>query len=174
MEDYRLIYVSCSNLTGDTPTVARAVQDLIIQSRKDNADRGVTGILLFSGNHFAQVLEGSADTLVELYSHILSDQRHHSPYTLAFEPIAAREFGDWAMAIRGLTNKEFGEVETDGPHDTVLTPTVFAGNIVQFLEVLLSNKEKELRSIRSLAQATSDAELRARVLGLSSHQISVD
>lgn len=171
MSEYRLIYVSCSNLSGEPQAVANAVQSLVVNSRAANADRQVTGMLLFSGHHFAQILEGSADVLVSLYSRIREDSRHHSVYTLSFERIKNREFADWSMAIRGLSAKDLTQLEGGGPHNSVLTPTAAGGNIVQFLEFLLSNKEKELKTISALAQGAQDNAYQKQLQALTSHTI---
>lgn len=174
MEDYRLVYASCSNLSGEPAEVAQAVQELVASSRAANAKRDVTGMLLFSGNHFAQILEGSTDALIELYSHIRADSRHHDVFTLSFEPVEQREFGDWAMAIRGLSDKSLTDLSSEIAHDPVLTPTAAGGNIVRFLEFLLSNKEKELRTLTAVAKSATDAKMRDRALAISSHTLALD
>jgi len=55
----QLFYISRSLST------PQDVEAILVSSRRQNLRRGVTGILLFSGGHFAQLLEGSAQALRE-------------------------------------------------------------------------------------------------------------
>ncbi|KQW44587.1 hypothetical protein ASD88_17540 [Pelomonas sp. Root662] len=64
-----------------------------------NASMGVTGLLCFSGDHFAQILEGSTAALAALMSAIRTDARHHM--LREWQPREAadgrRLFPAWAM-----------------------------------------------------------------------------
>ena len=49
-----------------------------------------------------QVLEGSRDTVAEVYERIRRDPRHHQLDLLFEGPIDEREFDDWSMAFVDL------------------------------------------------------------------------
>jgi len=52
------------------------VRQILWISQRNNRQRDFTGCLLFSGQHFAQVLEGDPVGLDELLVHIRKDDRH--------------------------------------------------------------------------------------------------
>lgn len=75
------------------------VEAILVSSRRQNLRRGVTGILLFSGGHFAQLLEGTAQALHETMAAIDADPRHEAVTRLIEGPITQRRFKDWSMAF---------------------------------------------------------------------------
>jgi hypothetical protein len=78
-----------------TPT---KVEDILARARAMNATRQVTGSLLFTGGHFAQVLEGPAPALAETMEAIAADGRHEGLKILLDGTLSARRFGAWSMA----------------------------------------------------------------------------
>ena len=71
----------------------------VAQSR--NPVLGLTGVLIFSGRHFAQFLEGPDAGLELMKASILRDRRHTSVSTLQSESAEARRYGRWALAYSG-------------------------------------------------------------------------
>jgi|AMZC01.1.fsa_nt_AMZC01003299.1_3 hypothetical protein len=71
-------------------------------SRKNNAERNITGILLYKDGNFLQVLEGDEEAVTWLYQTIERDQRHKGLILLARRKIAQREFPDWSMGFVNL------------------------------------------------------------------------
>jgi hypothetical protein len=69
----------------------------MLQSRRNNPERGITGILCYSEEIFLQVLEGGRDEVCETYNAIVRDERNINVRLLAFEEIAERRFGGWTM-----------------------------------------------------------------------------
>ncbi len=59
----------------------------------------VTGLLLFTGRHFVQVLEGRAADLDGLVKAIQLDTRHDGLQVLVRQSIRQRRYGQWAMAF---------------------------------------------------------------------------
>ncbi len=94
-----LLYVSRSTLSPDT--AADAVRAIVATSRTRNPRLGLTGALLFTGEHFAQVLEGPAGTVDRVMAEIARDPRHREVIVVARDRIAARRFGSWSMAYSG-------------------------------------------------------------------------
>jgi hypothetical protein len=94
-----LLYTSCSTIApGDAEAV---VQGIIAKATARNADLGLTGALLFTGAHFAQVLEGD-DTAIAMMMEVLNhDPRHDHLLIIRQGTIAKRRFGDWRMAYMG-------------------------------------------------------------------------
>lgn len=73
---------------------------LLETSRRNNAERCVTGMLLHVGGNFMQALEGDAAAVEETYRKIAKDPRHRTLTVLVSGPIERRLFADWAMGFR--------------------------------------------------------------------------
>lgn len=71
---------------------------LLAQSRRNNARARITGLLFFDGKRFLQALEGDDAQVEATFARIAQDDRHHALVVLSNRAIAAREFGEWAMA----------------------------------------------------------------------------
>lgn len=66
-----------------------------------NGDLNVTGSLVFTGPHFAQVLEGPKESEDELMASIEGDDRHRNIYVIECIQIPACRFPDWRLAYAG-------------------------------------------------------------------------
>lgn len=93
---HRLLYVS----TATRPLTAADLNGLVASAEARNARLGVTGLLIYTGKHFMQLLEGERDTVENLFASICSDPRHTHVARLIAEPARARACPDWAMALR--------------------------------------------------------------------------
>lgn len=94
-----VVYVSRARLSGRIG--AREVDRIIETSRRNNPAAGITGGLIFTELHFAQVLEGPTEALDALVSRIQADPRHDRFTIVERQPIDFRRFGTWSMAYRG-------------------------------------------------------------------------
>lgn len=90
---HQLVYISTAKTVSD-PEVDR----ILTQSRRNNRRDQITGLLLYNGQRFLQVLEGP-ETFVELaYERIRVDLRHRAPVLLSAKTVDERQFGQWDMA----------------------------------------------------------------------------
>jgi hypothetical protein len=89
----RLLYASRA-AQSLTPAL---VDSILTQSRRNNTERGITGILCYSEDIFLQALEGSRDDVCETFNAIVRDERHANVRILSFEEIGERRFGGWTM-----------------------------------------------------------------------------
>lgn len=97
-----LIYVSTSEkLLNDEELL-----DILKASRENNSSKDVTGLLLYKGGNFMQVLEGPDEAVEALYEKIKADPRHKDVNVLSREQISARQFPAWEMAFQNLDNPE--------------------------------------------------------------------
>lgn len=95
-----LIYVSTSvQLLND-----QELLDILKVSRENNVSKDVTGLLLYKGGNFMQVLEGPDDVVEALYEKITKDPRHTDASVISREQISARQFPAWEMAFQNLDN----------------------------------------------------------------------
>lgn len=74
-----------------------AVEELLETVRKKNKALNVTGMLVYDGRSFLQVLEGEEDVVNKLYQKISRDNRHSGTVKIIDESIEERMFTDWSM-----------------------------------------------------------------------------
>ena len=72
---------------------------ILLGARKNNRALGVTGLLLYAGGSFLQVLEGEGTSVSTLFERIASDPRHARVTPLLHTTIDARQFGGWEMGF---------------------------------------------------------------------------
>lgn len=89
----RCLYASRAAAT----LTASALDEILMQSHRNNPRSGVTGLLCYTSEVFVQVLEGGRDEVCEIYNAIVRDSRHTHIRLLAYEEIAERRFGNWTM-----------------------------------------------------------------------------
>jgi hypothetical protein len=82
---------------------------LLTHARAANAQRDITGMLLYIDGGFFQVLEGDAAAIDQVYPRILSDPRHSRITLIIREPIAARAFSEWTMGFCTVDPREAGQ-----------------------------------------------------------------
>jgi hypothetical protein len=113
-----LLYVSTSLL--DEEAQDRELDAIVKCAHSRNADLGITGALVFTGEKFAQALEGPQQAVAELMDSIIKDQRHRDVETVPIPQISGRRFDDWSLAYAGpslFVAREVDRVlsEADGP-----------------------------------------------------------
>lgn len=74
------------------------VRNILTVSQGNNKHYDLTGCLLFSGRHFAQVLEGAGDDVSALVYKLSSDRRHTDMRILFGHHVMVRQFPQWPMA----------------------------------------------------------------------------
>lgn len=80
-----------------TTLSASALDEILVQSHRNNPRRGITGLLCYTNEVFVQALEGGRDEVCDLYNAIVGDNRHSHVRLLAYEEISERRFGNWTM-----------------------------------------------------------------------------
>jgi hypothetical protein len=90
-----LVYVSSAVTEFDV----EQLQELLDHSRQNNARLGVTGLLVYVGGNFLQILEGDEASVKPLYDRIGRDPRHRQLIKLHESSGPDRQFGKWSMAL---------------------------------------------------------------------------
>ena len=80
----------------------RDLSDVLAASRRNNARWHLSGVLLFEGGTFLQVVEGPAWPMDKALSRIRADERHRGITMLSDREADRRYFPDWAMGSREL------------------------------------------------------------------------
>lgn len=70
---------------------------ILRRSQQRNRAYGLTGLLLYDGDSFLQVLEGEAGAVDALYAAIRADTRHQDVETVADGTVRRRAFSSWSM-----------------------------------------------------------------------------
>jgi hypothetical protein len=94
-----LLYVSRSRL--DDISSDAQLADIVSVAESRNTTLQVSGALVFTGDSFAQILEGGENELDELMLSIRNDRRHSDVRIIRVAEIEAPLFGDWSMAYTG-------------------------------------------------------------------------
>ena len=88
-----LAYVS----TAETGLSLSGVAELATYAQARNTEDGITGILIYNGRNFFQVVEGNSEPLYALLYRLHRDTRHVG-LSLVYEQAGnPRAFGDWAL-----------------------------------------------------------------------------
>lgn len=80
----------------------KEIECMVATASKKNEQKNITGILLFNGIHFFQLLEGPENAVKEIYSAICEDKRHYNVVELLCDYAPARRFGKTGMELFDL------------------------------------------------------------------------
>ena len=83
---------------------------LLETCRRNNTAAGITGMLLYKAGNFLQVLEGEEEAVRRLHAKIHHDPRHRGLITLTEHMIPERQFGEWSMGFRNLSDPALREL----------------------------------------------------------------
>ncbi len=86
-------------------------------SARNNAARGLTGLLIHGGSRFYAVLEGPRRRVFSRMEAIIVDPRHSGLRIVREEPIAAQRFANWSF---GHIPDEDGKTQPDGLENFIL------------------------------------------------------
>lgn len=116
--------------------------DLLAASQKSNEKFGITGLLLYRGGNFIQVIEGEDEAVAQLYENIQADPRHRNVTLLSRDPIHSRQFPDWSMGFRNIDKMSQQELEGYSRFlEDEFTPEYFKERPTRAYILLLSFKD---------------------------------
>ncbi len=96
---YKLIYLSSETESFNEHELIHILE----KSIRRNEKRGITGVMLYSGGNFIQLLEGPKHEVESLFRKISEDKRHTNIIRLLAEYSDRRDFPDWKMGFRKIT-----------------------------------------------------------------------
>ncbi len=102
---YQLVYSSDAT----TPMQAEDLESLLTLARQANAEKGITGALVYINGVFLQVLEGDAAVLRSLMAKITRDVRHEAVSVLQEGEVPAAVFADWDMAYLSASPQQIAQ-----------------------------------------------------------------
>lgn len=103
------------------------------EAANNNALHQITGMLVYNGEHFMQLIEGEKSVIEKLLEVIESDERHSDLVVIRRKEEQTRECPDWSMRYYtipiegvGAANETFQSMPKDFQADTRIVFTSFA------------------------------------------------
>ena len=90
---------------------AAVVATIVKQARELNAIHGITGVLIFDGERFAQYIEGPQRQIQQLALNLAEDPRHCEFQEHYCATSAQRRFDAWSMGYADVEDCDF-DIET--------------------------------------------------------------
>jgi hypothetical protein len=94
----QILYLS--SLVTDSREIIRQILEV---AARRNAQRNITGVMLYAEGNVLQVLEGEREVLAQTFRSIEADPRHHGIIVLIEKEIPAREFAGWHLGFKHLS-----------------------------------------------------------------------
>ena len=111
VDHYTLLFVS--DLAPSAPL--DSVAGIARQARTNNARTDITGLLVFDGEHFAQLMEGPQAAVVSVAELMRTDRRHRAMEILYSVPsLKPRRFPSWRLGYLLMDLQEFGVASLRG------------------------------------------------------------
>lgn len=76
------------------------------ECERRNKIESITGMLLYDGRNFMQVMEGREQKVIALFKLIASDPRHCNVEAIISNPIEKRNFNNWSMGVITLNDSK--------------------------------------------------------------------
>ncbi|MCX8957590.1 diguanylate phosphodiesterase [Erwinia psidii] len=122
----------------------RALPGMVGAASMLNASHDVTGILLFNGTHFFQLLEGPEQGVLTVYQRICRDRRHHNVVELMRDYAPFRRFGNTGMELFDLREHERSSVlQAVLNKGTSKYQLTYDDRALKFLRTFVESREKE-------------------------------
>lgn len=133
----RLTYISCYNANNANIEVARILE----QSRRNNANNGITGTLVMNEKYFLQVIEGPRAVINTLLQKLFKDERHTSLRIVECHEVEQRRWSKWSMQYLML-NDQHNEVVLKFSPGTEFNPYLMTASQIKLFIKALSRRQK--------------------------------
>lgn len=122
----RLLYISdaAEDLDED------AVTAILKSAEKNNPRLGITGMLVFGGGVFAQVLEGPERGVLKKYVQVMGDSRHRNCRIVYITTAVGRLFDGVSMAALQALPLELAHIAELDAHRRETVPTEAFSNLM--------------------------------------------
>lgn len=126
--------------------VSRAASDLtddgVFKIYKDalenNSFDGITGLLVYDGTSFVQIIEGTEQALLDLFQRLKRDARHGELIIVDEREIKERSFRDWSMKLLRIDRAHMNGVDSA---DQLMRPGVDPAIRAMLLAVIARMEE---------------------------------
>jgi uncharacterized membrane protein (DUF373 family) len=86
------------------------LMDILEKARLNNAGLGISGMLLYTGEVFVQVLEGEENVVDDLVKLIKIDPRHKDFRIIERKKIDSREYAEWTMGFKRVEKDDLRNI----------------------------------------------------------------
>ncbi|MGL4725074.1 MAG: diguanylate phosphodiesterase [Scandinavium sp.] len=122
----------------------KALEGMVASANIKNRQADVTGILLFNGTHFFQLLEGPDQEVKAIYQTICEDERHTNVVELLCDYGPSRRFGNVGMELFDLRDHNKSDVlQNVLDKGTSKYQLTYNDRALQFFRTFVEATEKE-------------------------------
>lgn len=122
----------------------KSLESMVAAANERNGQADVTGILLFNGTHFFQLIEGPEESVQRIYQHICADHRHYNLVELLCDYAPSRRFGKVGMELFDLREHDREEVlQTVLDKGTSKYQLIYDDRALHFFRTFVEATEKE-------------------------------
>jgi hypothetical protein len=112
------------------------LEDIHRTAREQNAIDGITGLLVFNGTHFLQIIEGSESAIDELVERLRKDPRHTGFEIRDKRRVEARSFPDWSMELVRVKASYFEARDTIADRIPESVPEAIQARLFRMTELI--------------------------------------
>jgi len=112
------------------------LEDIHRSAREQNALDGITGLLVFNGTHFLQIIEGSAEAIEDLVDRLRKDPRHTGFEIRDRRKVDARSFPEWSMELVRVQASYFEARETIADRIPTAVPEAIKARLFRMTELI--------------------------------------
>jgi len=98
---YQMVYISKAS-DETLKSSSQYMAEILEIATKNNSEKSVTGLLVYNSGHFLQLLEGSKESVSEIFNKIAKDKRHSNVKVILRQDVDSRLFDNWSMASCNL------------------------------------------------------------------------
>ncbi len=112
------------------------LEDIHRTAREQNALDGITGLLVFNGTHFLQIVEGSEGAIEDLIDRLRKDPRHTGFEVRDRRKVGARSFPDWSMELVRVKASYFEARDTIADRIPGAVPDAIKARLFRMTELI--------------------------------------
>jgi hypothetical protein len=115
---------------------ASDLEEIHRSAREINALEGITGLLIFNGTHFLQIVEGARDAIEDLVERLRRDVRHSGIEVRDERLVERRSFPDWSMQLVRVSASYFQAKEAVTDRLPEATPLDVRERVIRMTEAI--------------------------------------
>jgi len=112
------------------------LEDIHRIARNRNEREGITGLLVFNGTHFLQIIEGSEKAVDNLVQRLRADARHSGFEIRDKRKIEKRSFPDWQMELVRVNSSLFEARDTIAGQLPETVPEAIRARLLRITELI--------------------------------------
>lgn len=123
LEMNNILQIAYMSFATDQFNAKTDIDDILAKAKKYNEQANLTGILLYKGGVFLQLLEGDEDEVLKLFGKIGLDMRHEGLKILVKQESDTRLFPNWTMGFKRIDSIELDVINAILPWGKIIEDT---------------------------------------------------